>query len=394
MPPIIVAILLTTVLCLAYMVRSLVLNPANHALRAACAAMLAMFVAIALGLVTAGAHLIHPMSPVKWAISVVQHAFTTSSLYLIMVFFLFSVHPVPVAARLAKRHGLVLLAAIGVMAAFAVMATPADYSAGFVAHYAEAPFSSLYLAVYAAYLGVMVLTGALLSARWARLASDPWIRRGMAVGAVGCAAGVVYSAIKVTYTLLPRFDVTPAVGEMVLTGPVILVAVPLGLVGLTVPGWGPRLTALTQWARRYRAHHQLHSLWAALTGRFPHVTMNLGGTRLGRRWDDKWAPHPREMDLRLHLRVVQIWDARRALTDYCDPAEYDRALAEADRAGLTGDERAAFAEAAMLTAALERTERVESAGAVHAPPAVEADLARNVAWLRKVSRFVAAGQPS
>jgi hypothetical protein len=389
MSPIMVAIALTTVLSLGYMVRSLTMQPANPALRAACAAMLTMLVSIGLGMVTGGAEAAYPISEVKWWISVVQHMLTMNSLYLMTVFFLFSVHPLPVAARLGRRHGAVLLAAVVVALAFAFMATPADYSAGFVADYVGAPFSSLYLVIFAGYLGTGVLTGALLSARWSRLASDPWIRRGMAVGAAGCTAGVVYTGIKVAYLLLARFGITPPVIETDLTGPVILMAVPLGLVGLTVPGWGPQLTALTRWVRRYRAHHQLHSLWVALTARFPHVTMDLGGTRFGPRWDDKWAPHLREMDLRLHLRVVQIWDARRALTDYCDPAEYDRALSGADRAGLAGDERAAFAEAVMLTAALRRTERVEGTGSVHAPPAVEADLARNVAWLRKVSRLVA-----
>ncbi|WP_189222634.1 MAB_1171c family putative transporter [Saccharothrix coeruleofusca] len=385
---------LATALSLGYLVRSLGTRRANRALRALCGASLAMSASVGLGMVTAGAHLVHPIDPVKWWISVVQHGLTMSSLYLVMAFFLFSVHPLAEAKRLAKRHGAVLLAAIAIAVAFAFMAAPADYSAGFLALYVDAPFSSLYLAVYAAYLGTMVLTVGLLSARWARLASDPWIRRGMAVGTAGCAIGVVYSVIKVTYLLLARFGVRPPVGEMTLTGPVILVAVPLGFLGLTVPGWGPRLTALIRWARLYRAHHQLHSLWAALTARFPHVTMDLGSTGIGSWWDDKWAPRPREMDLRLHLRVVQIWDARRALTDYCDPAEYDHALATADRTGLSGDQRAAFAEAAMLTSALERHERVEGAESFHPRLEVEADLARNVAWLREVSRFVGKVRPA
>jgi len=389
MPPIMVAIALSTVLCLGYMMRSLTMKPANEALWAVCASMLAMLVSICLGMVTGVAEAVFPISEVNWWISVVQHGVTMTSLYLLMVFFLFSVHPLPAAKRLVGRHGAALLVAFAVAVGFASLAAPADYSAGFVARYVDAPFSSLYLFVFTVYLGAMVLTGALLAARWSRLATDPWVRRGMAVGAAGGAAGVVYSAMKATYILLARFGVTPPVIETDLTGPVILVAVPLGLVGLTVPGWGPRLTALTRWMRLYHAHHQLHSLWAALTARFPHVTMDLGATRFGPWWDDKWAPHPREMDLRLHLRVVQIWDARRALTGFCDPAEYERALSGADAVGLTGDERVAFAEAAMLTAALGRDEPAEGIGSFHAPPSMEADLAHNVAWLRKVSRFVA-----
>lgn len=380
MPPIIVAIALTTTFCLAYMVRSLMFKPSNHALRAAVLGILAMLAAIGLGMITSGAESRHPIAAGKWWLSVTQHAMTMTSLYLSMVFFLYSVHRPARATALAMRHGAVLLAAIAAAIGFASLASPEDYSAGFVTLYTKAPFSSLYLAVYGGYLTAMITTVAALSFRWSRLAGDPWIRRGMLVGAVGNSIGVVYGTIKVTYILLGRADITPAVGEMTLTGPLILVAVPLGLIGLTVPGWGPRLTAVINWVRRHRAHRQLFPLWSALTEQFPHTRMALGRSRFD------W----RDLDLRLHLRVIQIWDARRALTDYCDPAVHEAGLARGRATGLTADALAAFAEASMVTAALRchREGTPVSADRSLLPTgAGEADLAVNVAWLRQVSRF-------
>lgn len=102
MPPIIVAIALSTTFCLAYMIRSLMLNPSNHALRAACLCILVMLVGIGLGMVTSGAEAEQPIAAVKWWISVTQHAVTMTSLYLGMVFFLYSVHA---PARATARTG-------------------------------------------------------------------------------------------------------------------------------------------------------------------------------------------------------------------------------------------------------------------------------------------------
>lgn len=375
---IIVATGLSTALCLAYMVRALIRNPANPGLRAACAGMFAMLASLGLGLVTGGAEARHPIAVADWRTSVVQHLITMSCLYFWMVFFAYSVHPRPEAAALARRHGVVLLAAATIAVTFAALADPEDYSAAFFARYRAAPVAAWYLATYAGYVLAMVTAVMVLSWRWSRLASDRWIRRGMAVGAAGCAVGVAYCAVKIAYILMERTGVNPPTHEMAVTGPLILVAVPLTVGGLTVPGWGPRITALVHWLSRYRAHRQLHPLWSALVERFPHISMDLGRAGLA------------NLDLQLHLRVVQIWDARRALAGYCDPAAHERGRLDGVQKGLTGDALSAYAEAAMLADALWRytdNDRVEANEPL--PAVVDApDLAGNVAWLRRVSRFL------
>jgi uncharacterized protein DUF6545 len=384
-----VVIALSTTGCVAYLVRSLILQPANRALRAACLAMVALLLAICVGMATGGAEAVHPITPLDWWLSVLQHLLVMAALHLAAVFYVHSVHPEPVARAVVRRHRVVLVAASATGVVFAALASPPDYSAGFVALYVDAPLSSYYFIVFSGYAMVLITAAAWLSLKWSRLADDPWIRRGMLIGAVGDSVGVAYCAVKIAYVLLARVGVSPGIREMTLTGPLILVCVPLGLIGLTVPGWGRRLTAVVRWARGYRAHHRLHPLWFALTERFPHVRMPLGRSWLDRwlggTWDDRWAPHPRDLDLRLHLRVIQIWDARRALLDYCDPADYEAELRRARAAGLTGDGPAAAAEAAMLASALRRDDPIGGDKTGIPTGAGGTDLTVNLAWLRRVS---------
>lgn len=397
MPPTIIVITAATALCVAYMLRSLVRNPSNHALRSACLSTVALWLAVSCGMAFTGDQLLNPIPVTDWWISVAQHSLIMAGLYFSMCFFFYSVHPQPAASIAVRRHGIGLLTAIAVAVALASLAGPADYTPGFIAQYGHgAWFSAFYLVVFVLYTMAMIFEVARLSWRWARLADNPWIRRGMLVGAIGDTVGVVYCAVKAGYILLLSLHVALPLGEQTVTGPLILVAVPLGVVGLTVPGWGPRLAAVIRWASMYRAHRQLHPLWATLTEQFPHVRMSLDrswlGRRLGAGWDDKWAPHPRDLDLRLHLRVVQIWDARRALMDHYDPASYQCEIQRGSANGLTGDTLAAHAEAAMLATALRRRLRNDPVAGgdksqIPAGPGA-ADLSANVAWLRRVSKIL------
>ena len=54
MPPTIIVITAATALCVAYMLRSLVRNPSNHALRSACLSTVALWLAVSCGMAFTG----------------------------------------------------------------------------------------------------------------------------------------------------------------------------------------------------------------------------------------------------------------------------------------------------------------------------------------------------
>ncbi|AHH93540.1 MAB_1171c family putative transporter [Kutzneria albida] len=392
-------------LCAGYMIRSLVRNPRNPALWGAVLAMVFLVLGILLGVAGFGAQRNVPLHPLDWCVSVASHVATMTGGYMAVLLFLFSINERATAWRKARRHGLVLLCAVVLAVGFASLAPPMDYTEGFSARYAHAPWTSAYIMVFTLYLSTAVGTIAVLSWRWSRLSTEPWIRRGMVVGGIGDSIAVVYCCFKVAYIGTSVISGAVLFKEGDVTAWLIGAALPMGLIGLTVPGWGPALSALGRWLRRHRAHRALHPLWHALTEPFPHVRMGLDpsrfsewldrrfpGNRLARRlgtaWNERWAPHWADMDLRLHLRVVQIWDARRALLDHCDPAVYQRALPG-------GPDRA---EAEMLAGALRllRAGDPPPLGDRSAIPtgSDSTDLAENVRWLRRISRRYRALTPA
>jgi hypothetical protein len=131
----------------------------------------------------------------------------------------------------------------------------------------------------------------------------------------------------------------------------------------------------------WRLLRQLRPLHAATLGVFPelaHLT----------------APSvPPTARLRLHQMVIEIRDAGLALRPYRDSLVAGAAAAAAQAEGLTGDDVAAAAEAAVLASAL----RARTAGRPWASkpwdtgiaPPIGPDLADEAHWLARVSRALA-----
>lgn len=360
--------------CAMYLLRSVVRKPENLALRMTWLSTQAFAISLCLGLLIYGLHLMDPIpARLRW-ISITQHATAMVAIYLGYSAYAFMVRARDAAVRHVKRHGLALFVVLAAALAAAIGASPADFYAGLVADYANSPVSACYLALFTGYIAAVVSSAGYLSWKWSRLVDEPWIRRGLVIGAIGYVLAGVYCVVRTTFIVRAIAGNRIPIAEGDVTGWLITASLPLVLIGVTVPGWGPRLAAAVRWWRMHRAFRRLHPLWAELTAAQPHVRMSLGRSR-----DD--------LALRLHLRVVQIWDARRALLDHCDAADYDRALA--DHRHRRAEIKTAYAEGAMLRAGLRR----HRAGTVvpqttPLPPAgVEtADLAANVAWLQHVAR--------
>ncbi|PRY41595.1 MAB_1171c family putative transporter [Umezawaea tangerina] len=392
-----------------YFLRALLRKPLNNTLLSAWLGALCLAFSLYLGLLVYGAEAAHPLPLWARSASIAQHVFATASLYFGYTAYVHLIHGREEAGRHVVRHARLLVAAVAVMLAAAVLADPDQFTAAHVARYGDSAFAGLYLAVFTAYAGLIVTATARVSWTWSRLVDDPWIRRGLLVGTAGLVAGVLYFLLRAAFIVLAVAGRPIATKEGAAIGWLLAISVPLSFAGLTTPGWGPRLASARTWWRTYHAHRRLHPLWAELTDAFPHVRMSLEPSRFSGylrsrfrhldwmaaaldRWDERWSPLHRHLDLRLHLRVMQIWDARRALLDRCDPADHDRALTSRAASTLSERHRAALAEAAMLTAGLARLRTGEPGGGYHAEThPLEADLFANVAWFLRVAKYMKRG---
>ncbi|RJQ77381.1 hypothetical protein D5S17_15640 [Pseudonocardiaceae bacterium YIM PH 21723] len=349
-------------LVLIYQVRALIRDPGNRARWALALGVLCFLLGWIIGLALGGLDRYPFTEFVRWT-SIAQHVISMIALHGVQAFFLYVIYPRAEAERRIRAFGRLFVVSAVFCVAVAGIAPPDDFWEGFKAHYAHGPVTAIYILVFTLHYAVLMAGMSVWSWRWSRLATDPWIRRGILVGGIGTSIGVVYGVLRIAYLAASIAGVPDLFREGAVTGWLQMAALILSFTGLTAPAWGPWISERLLRASRRVAHHRLHPLWAALTGPFPHVRMDLDGIR--------------HTDLRLHLRVVQIWDARRALLPHCDPEVHRRELPNGE----------ARAEAAMLTDALRRQRAGEPPiPGPKAPAPAAKDLAANVTWLQEVAR--------
>lgn len=278
--------------------------------------------------------------------------------------------------REAAWPGLVLL---GMCLAFALSDTPVN-SVRFAPQYGGAPGVLEYWLIYLCYL-VPVLGHATWFALLEAGQSENWaVRAGLRLLAAGSALTVVYHLHKAAYFACRRFglhypDELRAPLDILLT-PMAAFAV---LLGLALPSWWP---ARLRWLRDFCLHLRLRPLWRALYQANPNIALMAPASFLAELFTF------RDLDLRLYRRFVEIRDGRIALESYLDPRVADAASREGARSGLRGQRLEAFAEAAMLDAAIAaRARGLPPAGAA-GPAAVPGgvDLSSDAAFLGLVSR--------
>ncbi|UVS79759.1 MAB_1171c family putative transporter [Actinokineospora sp. UTMC 2448] len=228
---------------------------------------------------------------------------------------------------------------------------------------------ALYLLLYVTAFAVAQYLLVVRCLRYARAVEGRWLSRGLRLAAVGAVGGLVYVVARYADVLAGPLGLDPADWEVVARlgagGGGILT-----LIGFSVPGWGPQVRALRHWLRDYRAYRDLYPLWSALRAANPDLALDPEAGRTA----------VRDLDFRLHRRVVEILDGRRWLRPYQDP---DAVVAPP---GLSGDDLRAHVEAAAIAAALSRASvgAAESAATNPVPATPPADAETD--WLVRVSR--------
>ncbi|WP_418952858.1 MAB_1171c family putative transporter [Streptomyces formicae] len=169
---------------------------------------------------------------------------------------------------------------------------------------------------------------------------EPWLRCGLRLTA---ASALIYSinfANRASAIVGVQFDLRPLEWE-VLTVLGAGIGMPLIVGGLTMPSWGPRLSALCVWWNNYRAYRSLAPLWLAMHQELPEIVLH-----------PPTSPLP-NLDYRLYRRVIEVRDGQIALRPYMNPETAMLAAELGREAGLVGNELRAVVEAAQLKVALK-----------------------------------------
>ncbi|GAA0673750.1 hypothetical protein GCM10010193_28180 [Kitasatospora atroaurantiaca] len=287
------------------------------------------------------------------------------------------------AVRLAVRR---LPATVAVLTAmvvlFSLMAPAEQHPVDFTLRYAQDPYYAAYLLLYiAAYTAGEAEVG-LRCWRYARISNRRWLQRGLRTTAVGAWTTLGYSAVRIADLTAAQLGLDLHRAETVAWVCGDLGAL-LTLVGWTLPGWGPRLTAAHRGVRHYLHYQRLYPLWRALHRANPTIALEPSRSALA------GLLTVRNLEFRLYRRVIEIRDGQLALRSHHDAEAADAARHLCRAAGLSGDRLRATVVAAQIGAALRAKElglpAAGDSGGWTTDGPESADLTDEVLWLTLVS---------
>lgn len=238
--------------------------------------------------------------------------------------------------------------------------------------------ASIYLLVYVTAL--LVTLGLIVYLCWgyAKKAEIMWLQRGLRTTILGALIYAVSPLDRLSVLIVKPLGIDPLKWEILVpfcTGTGVLLIVS----GLTMPSWGPCLSAMLDWVKDYRTHRKLYPLWCALRQAIPEIALHP-------------ASSSRVRNLRYHVyrQIVEIRDARLTLRPHMDSHVAVLAAQRGTEVGLDGDELAAVVEAAQLKVALRS--RIDDCAPGLSSPVDESevrggdDISSEVAWLLQVAR--------
>src|SRR6266496_28636 len=288
-------------------------------------------------------------------------------------------------ARFRWRVLVVGIALASMAALFLMASVPKERPTDFNEVYATTPYVTEFLLVFYVTFGASMAALGRLCWRYAGMVGRLWLRRGLRLVAVGTGFGLGYCLCEVIYIDARLAGENLRAWHMA----ALLIAgagAPVLCAGLTLPAWGPQLSAACTWLHSYRSYRKLRPLWLALYQAVPEIALvpptPLGADML----------HIRNLGFRLYRRVIEIRDGRLALRPYFSPHITVAARRLARTAGLRGDELEATVEAAGLKAAL----RVKTRGSTvttltpaddgdHSTSPAGVSLSEESAWLVRVA---------
>ncbi|MGW0435937.1 MAB_1171c family putative transporter [Micromonospora sp. NPDC003197] len=262
-----------------------------------------------------------------------------------------------------RRHGIILAAAIALMATLLLLADT-QHTLNFVNVYSRDPLVVGYLAVFFLYIAASLATFIHSVGGYVRHIEATALRVGLRFAVAGAALGIIWagwSGVRpmITLTTGRSLATTLPVGSAI--GAICVV---LWLIGATLTAWGNRLTAPLRWGRAVLRYRQIQPLWRTLHEAVPQVTLTTT-PRLAT-----------GAEFALYRRVIEIRDAQLVLRPYAHPEVARWVGPAADPATL---------EAAVIAAALAGHAAGRNYGAEHPVQDIDPSLAAESAWLARVA---------
>ncbi|WP_230519730.1 MAB_1171c family putative transporter [Salinispora arenicola] len=290
----------------------------------------------------------------------------------------FWAHPSAKARQRVRWHaGIALLVGISMVSLWVLAALESDQRADhYLVQGADRPIVDVYLLLYVGGLLVALAEIARICLRYARIAGDSWLRIGLYSTALGAMIYSVNFINRAAGIIFVRLGLDPLRWELVVVLG-LAVGMPLIIGGLTVPAWGPYLSAARSWIRDWRIYRSLYAIWFPLYQLIPAIALHAPGTSYG------------DLNYRLCRRTVEIWDGMLLLRAYRDSRVAEYAARQAAAAGLPTDEQRVIVEAAGFKAALHAKQR----GRMPPQSEVEPDTSRRgddiiseARWLARVAK--------
>jgi uncharacterized protein DUF6545 len=265
----------------------------------------------------------------------IQHAATLVFGYWLTVFCIHLSLPEDVGARrIRQRAWLLGLVLVALSTLYIVGPLRAGIPA-IASEYGDRPFVSLYLAVFATHLGI-VMVDVLIMSRHAGAIPRRWLRRGLRLLGTASVFGLLFVLQRASSSFADAFGHPfpwEDAGVVGVSSQLIIVAVVLLMAGVLVPPFGAR------WDDR-KAARELDPLWRDLTAVAPELVFR-----------SRHRPGLRAMVTEIHDVCIG------PLQLYLDPAVADRARQLAEDHDVPAEHRQPVAEAAAIAVGLDAKRR-------------------------------------
>lgn len=234
--------------------------------------------------------------------------------------------------------GLFLGAVLLAMAVLFLSAPVYPEALDFPERYAAAPHVLQYRLVFLLYVGITDVTMTRLCWRYSQEATRVSLRLGLRIIMAGGVAGLLYVLNDASYLIAVRLSIAyPLTDPVTIHQILVALVVILPVIGCIIPALGPRVD-------RYRALRRLYPLWVALCRSCPEIALEPPPSLLTD------ALNIRDLDFRLHRRVVEIRDGSLAVRRYADSGTVELAARLSREAILTTEEAMATVQAAIIVA--------------------------------------------